>query len=451
MNNLTKVSTLQLYMLWKNLSTALLVIIFMMTLSKLLPFYFSPFISLACAALLYTLIYNRKNSESQSCIVIIYTVFLCLISYTFTVIILNILYLWHIINIPDEFIFFNDPFIPSLIMCPICFVTILICYLRRHNLYVCIDCKLTNGDTNERGKTGIILSNETYVQMRNLIVLFGVLSVIIWVYYIFFYIKINTNERDWYVFTWLTVIAFLFEEIYFMARYYNLYLDLKENNEIISPDQLDNIEHTVYVRYYVICGNNLYLDRHSFSGGNDFREVSDTPFQTRRSVSGMPVAELKRTIAQMSGVGGGDLQFFFGRKSADMKNTSLLRYFYFIDPDSGKLPELKTQGEWMDFNEIKRIYSQNPGVMSSVLVADITRLATIMLTSKIFDENGYRRNRIKSYVPPFNLTDLRNSNLDFQDDKWIRISRFNSDTRLYGFKRWWRKMTGTSNNKRQWL
>ena len=71
--------------------------------------------------------------------------------------------------------------------------------------------------------------------------LFGLLSVTIWIYFLVFYIKINANARDWYLFTWLTVIAFLLDEVYFLFRYYNLYLDLKENDEIISEQEIDDM------------------------------------------------------------------------------------------------------------------------------------------------------------------------------------------------------------------
>ena len=104
----------------------------------------------------------------------------------------------------------------------------------------------------------------------------------------------------------------------------------------------------------------------------------------------------------------------------------------------------------MDFNRIKQIYSTNPGNLSSIMVADITRLATIILTEKTFDEEGMRKNPIKNYSPSFDLEDVRNSELDFQDDKWIRVSLFNSDTKMFKFKRWWRGIRGDKNNRSSW-
>ena len=80
--------------------------------------------------------------------------------------------------------------------------------------------------------------------------------------------------------------------------------------------------------------------------------------------------------------------------------------------------------------------------LASISVSDTSRLATIILTEKIFDEEGNRKNRLRSYNPTFNLYDVRKSKLDFQDDKWIRVSLFNSDTPFFRFKRRWRRMMG---------
>ena len=88
--------------------------------------------------------------------------------------------------------------------------------------------------------------------------------------------------------------------------------------------------------------------------------------------------------------------------------------------------------------------AHNPGKLSAMTVADLTRLATIILTEKIFDERGYRKTKLKTYQPSFSLIDVRNSELDFQDDKWIRISLFNSDTPFYSMKRWWKKFSSNS-------
>lgn len=450
MDELRKVSSAQLYEFWKNLSVGLLMVIVMMAFSKLLPFFLSPVVSLICAAVLYTVLYNARISGRHSCMIVPYAIFFCLIAYSFVSIGLNVLSVWTTIEVPAEFIFFNGTYIPSLMFMPVGFIVLIVMYLRHSKLHVCVSCKLHNGSVSERGQLGKILSYESLFQLRNLIVLFGGLSLVIWAYYTIFYIRINTNARDWYVFTWLTIIAFVLDELYFIFRYYNLYLDLKESGDIISQDELNDMTAKTYLRYYLICGNSIYMNPRSLDPKMPYREVTDTPFFTRRSVGGIMVDEVGRIIGNMTGIRNGELRFFYGRRSSDLTNTSMLRYFYFLDGSPEDYPEIGVDGEWMDFEKLKKVYTAAPGKLSTMTLADLTRLATIVLTEKMFDERGFKKSRIKQYQPNFTLEDVRNSELDFQDDKWIKISMFNSDTPFYRIKRWWRGINGKSNNSSQW-
>ena len=180
------------------------------------------------------------------------------------------------------------------------------------------------------------------------------------------------------------------------------------------------------------------MTEHAEEAGLTKREVLDTPFFTKQTMNGIMVEDVKKVIERMTGVDNGQLRFFYGRKSPDDDKHSILRYFYFLDGDVSEYPELETPGEWVSFDKIKYLYSNTPGKMAELAVYDITRLATIMLTEKIFNEEGYRKTGLKSYNPTFNLLEVKKSQLDFQDDKWINISLFNSDTPLYSFKKWWR-------------
>lgn len=442
MEDLQKINSLKLYSFWKNLSIGLLALIAMMGVSQILPFYASPFISFLTAIFLYLLLYNNRNKADGSCMIVIYALLYSVINYTVVTVALNILNIWNLVKLPDEFLFLNDPYLPTLLLNPICAITMLFIYLRRNHLGFCKECKMRGGSLYERGKAGALYEYESFYQIKNLFYIFFVLSVIIWVYYEFIYIRVSVNSRDTYVFSGLTIIAFVVDEVYFIYRYYNLYLDLKENDEIITQDELNNVMAKTYLRYYVICDNMIYLDPHSIVPGEEYKEVLDTPFITRRAVNGIPLPEVREIIQRLTGVKDGELRFFFGRKSAELQNRSLLRYFYFLDGKKDECPELNIDGEWINFDEVRRIYTRTPGRLAPRCLSDISRIATIMLTEKIFDENGKRKLKLKSYTPSFNLIDLRNSQLDFQDDKWIKISMFNSDTPLYSIKKLFKRRPG---------
>lgn len=445
MEDFEKVSSLQLYKLWRNLSVGMITIIVMMTMSRLLPFFLSPVVALICAAGLYTFIYDCKIKRDSSCMIIPFGMLYALVGYSFATIFINVLYAWGIKGIASEFVFFTNPFIPSLIMNPVCLIIFFILLLRRKKLPLCKECRV-RGDETENGSLRQLFSHEIHLQLRNLVGMFFILSIIVWGYYLLFYVNININSRDWYVFTWVTTICFVLDELYFAARYYNLFLDLKENNEIITQDELQDMTAKTYLRYYVICDNYMYVDTHVIEPLTPYKEVIDTPFVTKRAVNGINVDEVKRIIKKMTGVNG-ELRFFYGRKITDLANQSILRYFYFLEGTPDDHHELNTEGEWMDFDKLKYYYSNNPGKLSDIMVADTTRLATIILTEKTFDDRGYRKSKIKLYNPSFNLHDVKNSELDFQDDKWIQISLFNSDTPLYTIKKKWRDILGSQKKK----
>lgn len=438
MEDLAKVNSLQLYGFWKNLSVGLLSLIGLMAFSRILPFYAAPILAILCAAFLYALIYHNRTKADGNCIIVLYSILCCVVNYTVITIVLNVLTIWNLINLPEEFLFLNDPYIPSLLMNPVCMLTMIGVYLRRRSLAVCRNCKLKHGGLYERGKAGAIFKHESYFQIKNLIYLFAILSAVIWSYYIFVYIRLSLSSRDWYVFSWLTIIAFICDELYFIYRYYNLYLDLKENDEIITEDDLQDITAKTYLRYYVICQNKIFLDPHSITPHQEYKEVLDTPFITKRAVNGIPLTEVRTIIQRLTGVKDGELRFFYGRKSVDLKNHSLLRYFYFLDGNPEDYADMPLDGEWVDFEDVKRIYSRTPGRFSPRAVADISRLATIILTEKLFTEDGRRKTKIKSYAPSFNLHDVRMSQLDFQDDKWVKVSMFNSDTPFFKIKKLFR-------------
>lgn len=441
MKDLNKISITQLYQLWQNFSIGMMTLVAVIAFSRVLPFYLSPIIAVVATAVLYTLLYNNRMRRGSSCMLIIYSVFYILLLYSFSTIIVNVLWLWTIIplkGVPREMIFFNDPFIPALYLAPCAFVVSVVMYLRRNNLEICKNCKLQFGDSYERGASGKLISIESHKQLRTMMMTFGGVTAIIYAYYFLIFNKININSRDWYIFLWIFIIAILMMEVYFVFRYYNLYLDLKERDELVTDEGLQDISAKTYLRFYVCCGDFLYIDPRVVNPDSPYREIIDTPFFTHRSVNGITVAEVRMLIERMTGVKDGELRFFFGRKSPNFENHSILRYFYFLNGEVSNYPELNVDGEWINFERFKQIYARTPGKLAPLALSDLSRLATIMLTEKIFNEKGFRKNKLKSFTPNFTLEDVRNSELDFQDDKWIKISNFNSDTPFYRLKRWWR-------------
>lgn len=441
MKDLDKINSSRLFSFWKNLSLGLLIVLVSMFIAQVLPYYFSPIITLIGAAVLYTMLYNGRIESNPSCMLVVYALFYSMITYAFITIVINILYIWGIVSLPKELTFFSPPYIPSLMYNPICCLVIGFMLIRGNSMNFCNDCKFKNGLSIDRGRFGQLLHKENKVQLFNLFCLFLVMSVIVWVYYFTYYDKsADVNSRDKYIMLWLNLLCIVIDELYFALRYYSIYLDLKEEGNIITEQELSDMTTKTYLRFYVICANSIYVNTKIMDPRMPYREIIDTPFVTKRNVNGITTAEVNGIISSMIRIPG-HLRFFFGRKNPDLEKHSLLRYFYFLDGTPEDYPEVRLAGEWMDFNRIKNIYNSSPTLMSSTFLGDMSRMATIVLTQKIFDDRGFRKIKVKSYQPTFTLEEIRQNDYDFQDDKWIRVSMFNSDTKGFHMRRLMRKFS----------
>lgn len=441
MKDLDKINSSRLFSFWKNLSLGLLIVLVSMFIAQVLPYYFSPIITLIGAAVLYTMLYNGRIESNPSCMLVVYALFYSMITYAFITIVINILYIWGIFSLPKELTFFSPPYIPSLMYNPICCLVIGFMLIRGNSMNFCNDCKFKNGLSIDRGRFGQLLHKENKVQLFNLFCLFLVMSVIVWVYYFTYYDKsADVNSRDKYIMLWLNLLCIVIDELYFALRYYSIYLDLKEEGNIITEQELGDMTTKTYLRFYVICANSIYVNTKIMDPRMPYREIIDTPFVTKRNVNGITTAEVNGIISSMIRIPG-HLRFFFGRKNPDLEKHSLLRYFYFLDGTPEDYPEVRLAGEWMDFNRIKNIYNSSPTLMSSTFLGDMSRMATIVLTQKIFDDRGFRKIKVKSYQPTFTLEEIRQNDYDFQDDKWIRVSMFNSDTKGFHMRRLMRKFS----------
>lgn len=444
MEDLRKINSMQLYYLWRNLAISLLCIGIVMGGSHMLPYYMAPVLSLLLCGMLYTMIWNNSVSDQSGCMVVVETMLYSLLGYTFISVFLVIVHVMNLYPLPKEIVFFNDPFLPSLILIPVSLVVTLYAIFFRKTMPTYRHFRTQYGNIRERGYFGFISTKETGLQLRNMAVMFAVLTVIIWWYYLNEYVNTNQNGRDWYVFLWIVIFAVLLDEVYFMMRYYNLYLDLQEHNEIITPEELRDVTAHTYLRFYVICGEYIYIDRNAFDRLNQLDGVYDTPYITKRTVNGIPTSEVRNIVEKMTGVRGGELRFFFGRHLSGVDKHSLLRYFYFLDGEISDHSDMLRNGEWVHFNEIKKIYGETPLKIATNALNDLSRLSSIILTERIYNEDGTRKNKIKSYKGSFTLGDVRKSKLDFQDDKWVNIANFNCDTKFFRLKKFLREVSGKS-------
>lgn len=109
---------------------------------------------------------------------------------------------------------------------------------------------------------------------------------------------------------------------------------------------------------------------------------------------------------------------------------SIEHYLCFIDNRGEK----KVKGEWVDRDSLERMYDAG---MGHLLRAEMFRIYTVMRTSKMFDIDGKKKIDLKGYVPKFNFSELRTTDVDFNDVRWLLLSKFNKDLMFYSLRKAW--------------
>lgn len=436
-----KVNTEQIFLMWRNVAVSLLSLVLLHVLTMVLPTYLAPIDSTAVALFLYYQVVSTSYNRKETCTIVPYLFFIIVTTYTVLLVAINVINVWGIVDLPNEYVFFDTPYLQSLILAPTGLFITLFVYLHRKRLSLCVNCKITNGNTLDRGRTGIIYSRESAFLLRNLMAVYAIITVIIYVYYLKEYSDASITPRDRIVFSIVAICTYLFDILYFAIRYYNLYLDLKDSDELLTPEDINALGTRTYIRYYVIAGDSLYMSSPGLGDSHikDDSEIIDTPFIVKRNVNGFHEQEIRSTIVEQTGIKDGILRFFYGRTLADSAGRKVLRYFYFLPGEAEDYPQLAADGCWISSARLKSIYNSTPDRFTSICLADISRIALVTVTSKIYDEKGKRRIRLNHYHPSFTLREIFADDIDFSDDKWIRISLFNSDTSFFKLKRWWRK------------
>ncbi len=436
-----------MYLLWRNMALSLLIVVLLVLLSNILPVYLAPFLSTICAFVIYLTLYTPIGNKAGPCYLFPFSIFISLISYTFVLVGINLVNIWTYWDIYDELVFFTRPYIPVLVLGPVSVLTLICLYFMHDRSSVCIDCRVINGPHNARGRIGIMMEHESKWQLKNLIFVFTLISAISWGYFYVEFNPISISARDSFVFTWEVVIILIVDIVYFAMRYYNLYLDLKEHDEVVSPEELDHMVTRTYVRYYIICNDSVFINLNApdILDETDTDGVIETPFMISRQTNNISSAEVKSAIEKLSGTNDGKIRFFFGRKSPDNAKYSVMRYFYFLPGEISDYPTLDAaKGDWISSEKFKTLLYGGSLRFSPMLNADMMRLSTILITSKTYDRSGMRRMRLKQYHPSFTFEEIESCELDFQDNTWLRISCFNSDMPYFKIKRWWQRVTRSS-------
>lgn len=89
---------------------------------------------------------------------------------------------------------------------------------------------------------------------------------------------------------------------------------------------------------------------------------------------------------------------------------------------------------WFGREAVERKYGNE---LARLLCAELHRIYTVMQTSKVYDLSGKKLVELEGYKPKFAFRELRTTDVDFNDSRWMLLSRFNKDLTFFALRRAW--------------
>ena len=162
----------------------------------------------------------------------------------------------------------QHPYVASLIIFPIALAVSVYFLARGHSLKVCQNCHARFGYYHQSSAVASLYFREARYQLRLLLMLSLLLSIVDWVYYYFFYINVNFNQPDKFYFIIMPIAVYLISLVYMSLRYMSMSDDLltRHSSKNLKPM-------TTIVRFLVLSGDKILLSEQSDG-------LIDTPAKT---------------------------------------------------------------------------------------------------------------------------------------------------------------------------
>lgn len=435
-----KKSVIQLWLNWVMVVGALsLLVIMSLWLSPVLV----TLLAFAMQTGFYFLVKSNARSKIPVCFLLPHLASVILFFTGLITLLVNFLYSrWMIYRVFDMGTINEEiPFIVVLIISPVTFIVTGYAAWRGTSLGFCEECKARFGTPGERGFLGNIFSQEGKYQVRILCNLSALLTLASWVYYAVEYVNVNLNSPDRFVFFWAPIALFVCSIVYMGLRYGGLWNYYSQDMTVKSGA----IHRSTLLRYLIFWDNYLCVlppqdnpDMIMHPGHPRYDSPGNLrlPFRER-----MPLHEAKDYFSTLTHMQDVDMRLMYENLIGNTESNVFHYLVFLTDEQKETLLSNHPSYQFIPLSEIDRLL--NSGQFDTLLSAEIVRLHTIAMAWKTYDSDGRRLYRIKHYVPTFRLRDIKKWDVDYNDSRWLTISRINEDKPFFRFRRWWNKFART--------
>ena len=418
--------------IWRNWAYSMGAPILVILLSLVVSPSWLPVVAFGLEFLLFLLVRSNREAKLPTCFLTPFVMTRILFWSALVMAVISLLSSQGVIEGWFEVVNPDLPYIPILIIGP---VGVIICgwvAWRRHNFGFCVDCRLRYGTPAERGFLGKLFSQEGLYQVRFMLGLAVVITVVSWLYFLLVYINVNLNRPDKFFFVWLPLIFYVVSLLYMGLRYFTIWSYYDQELAMTNVRRPD----TTLLRYIILDNERIYLTEPD----NNLSPLSrgyDTPASVTLSRrDNVPVHEARGYFQELAG-GDNSFSLRFMYKSTDAGGDCNVFHYIVNIGDMALLAHSSLKGRWFTMPELERLL--NGDSLAPLMAAEIHRLYTVTMAWKTYDRLGRRLYKIKNYRPTFRLRDIQNWDVDFNDSQWLRVAVNNQDRPFYSLKRFWRR------------
>ncbi|MDE6270724.1 MAG: hypothetical protein K2M12_07745 [Muribaculaceae bacterium] len=319
--------------------------------------------------------------------------------------------------------YFNPdmPYITCLVVQTIGALVSLYALFMGRSLGVCRRCREKFGEYDNNSMASMLFNDESAQQLRMFFwICFG-MGVVQWTYFFVFFINVNFNSPDLFMFCYLPVAVYLFSLLYLAMRYYSIAEAFKA-----TKSGATKVNRGTQLRFIVTGGDRMLLREN----GN---EEYDTPYRAEVSLVKPDDAKARERFEAMGGPAGTPMRFLYENFNTGGERT--MHYAAFVEEN--ECAKASKGGNWFTLYEVDRFL--NTGRLAPMMANEIVRIYTVTMAWKTYDRQGHRLYPIKHYKPIFRLRDFKDWDVDYNDPAWVQVSMENEDQPFFRARRLWRK------------
>lgn len=374
---------------------------------------------------------HTTSGNRQQCRRMTWTVRTTLILSAFVMMLLLLVHVKAIFGDRFNYPRFNPqiPYVTCLVIQTVGALVSLYAIFMGRSLGVCRHCRKAFGDYDNDSLASTLFNDESEQQLRMYFwICFGA-GVVQWAYFFVFFINVNFNSPDVFVFNFVPVAVYVLSLIFLGSRYYNIAETFKATNAAGT-----RVNRGAKLRFIVTNGDRMLLRE---TDGDEY----DTPYKAEVDFVRPDDARARERFEALGGPAQSAMRFLYENISAGGEKT--LHYAAFVDEHNSE--KARRGGDWFTLYEVDRFL--NSGRLAPMMANEIVRIYTITMAWKTYDREGRRLYPVKHYKPIFRLRDFKEWDVDYNDPSWMQVSIENEDRSFFHARRLWRKCLNIFNRE----